>query len=380
MFSFEALKADHGDALLVHYGPEDAPRMLIVDGGPPGVFGHALLPRLEQIASFKGERPISARLAMVSHIDDDHITGINDLLSHLEQDSDPVVDIEGLWHNSFDDSIRTAELSMLADLGGVSNSVAASLSLDHFIHDIAAGVAAGKELRNLGERLGLVINAGAEFVAPTGRRFVSEGDRINLGHACTMRVLNPSRDRLLGLQRKWDGVANRLRDLSVAERRRVLARIVDDSLANISSIVVHLKRQGKTMLLTGDARGDHVMDGLSRAGLAPSGKTHVDILKVPHHGSDRNVSTDFFRKVTADHYVFSGDRRGTGSNPDRATIQMVTEVRGRDPYTMHFTTFDSTVEGWLEEDQRNNSRRYEYVFPDPAEHGIWIDLQEELWF
>lgn len=377
MFSFEALKAKHGDALLLHYGPELDPRMLIIDGGPNDVFEDALLPRLEQIAYYKDERPLTARLAMVSHIDDDHITGIRDLLAHVEGNADPIVEIEGLWHNSFDDDIGTAELAMLADLGGVSATVARTLGLSHLIKMIAAGVVAGKRLRDQAQHLGLAVNAGGTLPG-----FVSEGDEINLGHGTRLRVLSPDRGQLLGLQRKWDGVADRLGNLSEAERRLVLARIADDSLANISSIVVHVRKGDHTMLLTGDARGDHVVSGLRAAGLLPNGHAHVDILKLPHHGSDRNVDTDFFRAISADHYVFSGNRDPQfGTNPDRATFQMITEVRGNDRYTMQFTHSDTTIRRWIREDREQHpSRGYEAVFPASADFGIWIDLEESLWF
>ena len=46
------------------------------------------------------------------------------------------------------------------------------------------------------------------------------------------------------------------------------------------------------MLLTGDARGDKILrgDGTGRDA-KKGGKKHVDILKVPHHGSDNNMET-----------------------------------------------------------------------------------------
>ena len=34
---------------------------------------------------------------------------------------------------------------------------------------------------------------------------------------------------------------------------------------------------------------------------------HVDVLKMPHHGSDRNMDRAFLERITADHYVFSGN-------------------------------------------------------------------------
>ena len=91
------------------------------------------------------------------------------------------------------------------------------------------------------------------------------------------------------------------------------------------------------MLLTGDARGDYVLEGLEQEKqLDADGKLHVDILKLPHHGSDRNVEKSFFQKITADHYVASAD--GTFINPDRATLEMIIDTRGKDAkFTIHLT-------------------------------------------
>ena len=72
--------------------------------------------------------------------------------------------------------------------------------------------------------------------------------------------------------------------------------------------------EGKRMLLTGDARDDHILAGLDEAGIAKDGKTHVDILKLPHHGSIRNMRPEFFERVTADHYVISAN--GRDGNPE----------------------------------------------------------------
>ena len=62
---------------------------------------------------------------------------------------------------------------------------------------------------------------------------------------------------------------------------------------------------------------------------------HVDLLKVPHHGSSNNLEADFFRRVTADHYVFSGD--GEHGNPERESFEMLLEARGKNPFTIHLT-------------------------------------------
>ena len=90
------------------------------------------------------------------------------------------------------------------------------------------------------------------------------------------------------------------------------------------------------MLLTGDARGDFIMEDLERDKLLPKTKPmHLDILKVPHHGSDRNVDISFFERITADHYIISGD--GEHGNPERETLEMIERARGTDDYTIYFT-------------------------------------------
>ena len=62
---------------------------------------------------------------------------------------------------------------------------------------------------------------------------------------------------------------------------------------------------------------------------------HVDLLKAPHHGSANNVEPGFFRRITADHYVFSGN--GNHHNPDPETLRMLAAARGDADYTIHFT-------------------------------------------
>ncbi len=81
------------------------------------------------------------------------------------------------------------------------------------------------------------------------------------------------------------------------------------------------------ILLTGDARGDKTLKGLEQADLLTSGVLKVDVLKVPHHGSNRNVKPDYFKKIIAETYVFSGN--GDNGNPDRDTLEMLFDVRDR---------------------------------------------------
>jgi glyoxylase-like metal-dependent hydrolase (beta-lactamase superfamily II) len=83
VFTLEALQAAHGDSLILHYGPLTNPRFILVDGGPKGIFKASLQPRLMEIHAARGGGVLEIRLMMVSHIDDDHITGILDFTKML---------------------------------------------------------------------------------------------------------------------------------------------------------------------------------------------------------------------------------------------------------------------------------------------------------
>src|SRR5260370_4271487 len=81
IFSLEALYAKYGECLILHFGDTSRRRFALIDGGPKGVFEGSLLPRLLQLREETGvtdSETFYTDLLMISHIDDDHIHGIND--------------------------------------------------------------------------------------------------------------------------------------------------------------------------------------------------------------------------------------------------------------------------------------------------------------
>ena len=335
-FALEALEAKHGDALLLHYGRESDPKLIVIDGGPGGVFARSLQPRLDEIKRERSpDEPLPIRMVMVSHIDDDHISGVLQLVKSLadlkEQNKPLPYDVITLWNNSFDDLLNNEAEEMVASLKNAVNAASrstftASLPVQRETALVLASVNQGRKLRVAANRLGLGVNDGFKnlVMVPAGAksRVFDAGDGLKL------TVIGPDEERIRALQVEWD---KQIKKAGVAK----IAEFADDSVFNLSSITVLATFRKKTMLLTGDARGDFVLAGLKRAGLLKKGKCHVDLLKIPHHGSDNNVDTDFFRALTADHYVVSGD--GEHGNPEVSTFQMISEARGQDDFTIHLT-------------------------------------------
>jgi subtilisin family serine protease len=88
LFTLEALNAAEGDCLLLLYGTATHPRLIVIDGGPRETCRAALLPRLLALRDvFPGGRraPLLVELAVVTHVDSDHIAGMVALTGQLRE-------------------------------------------------------------------------------------------------------------------------------------------------------------------------------------------------------------------------------------------------------------------------------------------------------
>jgi hypothetical protein len=136
----------------------------------------------------------------------------------------------------------------------------------------------------------------------------------------------------------------------------------DQSIPNRSSIMFVAEYDGRRVLLTGDGRAGDILRGLVRRGLmAKDGIYHVDVMKVPHHGSARNASRKFFSQVTADVYVLSAN--GKDGNPDMPTLAWMVQAIKEQRRTAHIVATNMTPT--IEQMQRE--------FP-PALYGYTVEV------
>jgi ribonuclease BN (tRNA processing enzyme) len=339
----------------VHYGTKKSPRLAVVDGGPGGVYADALKPRLMEI---RAERKLAddvalpIELMMVSHLDADHITGILELmrkLRELRQEKKALPwKVARFWHNAFDDLV-TDTSNMLASVGQ------------------------GRELRDLVKFFGLDGN-------PPFKGIVKEPHEPIRFDGLELTVLGPDEQNLATLQKDWDKKVKELLAKAKAKAKAELADYVDKSVYNLSSIVVLAKADKKTMLLTGDGRGDFTLTALRKAGLLKEDKPfRVDLLKLPHHGSDRNVEQDYFDSIQAKHYVISADGRFT--NPEVKTLEMISKSRKDDDFTIWLTNapgdfadaaVGAEVAKFFASDRKK--RKYRVEFRDSVALSVRVEL------
>ncbi|WP_199177976.1 hypothetical protein [Mycobacterium hubeiense] len=343
MFSLEVLRARKGDCLLLHYGTADEPALALIDGGPGGVYKPFLRPRLLALRTERGladDEPLPVDLCMLSHIDDDHVVGLLGLTKELvaaKDDNKPrLVSILDLWHNSFDDIVANdaEELAGAVEArfgpASLTGDLPAGVNVDSVM--VLASIPKGRQLRNDAIKLGIERNleTDGELIAASD---VSQP--MEMGGGLTFTVVGPMLPEIEELQADHAEWVKTHPD-EVRASAEGLASYDDESVPNLASIVVLAEADGKSILFTGDARGDKILAGLELVGLVePGGALHVDVLKCPHHGSINNVDRDFFERITADHYVFSGN--GEHGNPDRETLELLADVRDGDDYRIHLT-------------------------------------------
>ena len=329
IFTLEALNAKHGDSLLLHYGTTSNPKHILIDGGTKGVYRRQIKPRLEEIAANTAadDAKVVLEYVMLTHIDDDHIMGLLDLVDDLKFDKAPCTPSTFMC-NAFEDAKKLLAPEFIVP--HVQSALASTSSLSH---EVLASVGQGRSLRDGVRGLGLRTNLGdGKLLVADDKAFVivdHDGIKITL--------VGPSETRIAQLLADWKEKTKNVAPAS-PESAALLASYADKSVYNLSSLILVVETKGadaRRMLLTGDARGDDIIAGLEMGGFLSGGKAHFDILKMPHHGSNRNMTKKFLEDITAAHYVISAD--GRHGNPDGETLDWFVSIADSHPFVVTLT-------------------------------------------
>lgn len=353
-FALDALSARKGDALVLRWGRGATTHLALIDGGPSTVYDSAVRPHLQALAGTDPAGtplPVVLRLVIVSHVDDDHIQGILDLTTAIGIAQATAADIPATiveaWHNAFGDLEFLEDFAGQPELQKAIREVAASPSALQAAAGRAPGrgaspaltagaqsVTQGRELDRALSRMASVRRNGA--FADRGH-YVRDGAPVVV-EGLAVSVLAPNTALLGALREHWKKERKKALARQIAKARAGVAALAaafdDESIPNQSSIVLLVEFKGKRMLLTGDARGDHIIEALkAHPGLGTP--LHVDLLKVAHHGSAHSNGPELFEAVTADHYVISGN--GEHGNPHADALRALFDTQRGRPITVHLT-------------------------------------------
>lgn len=364
--NLDIFQSDMGDCMLLE---AETGHLMLCDGGMRrSLTAHVR----EQLSALRDEgREID--LVYVSHIDNDHISGVLQLLEDEaewrvfdfhEQNDDPVEEprvprppkMNGILHNAFRDQItanrRAIENLLVASAPSFfATAIPTFVQVGAAMQGIAAGIPEALKVSGLVGADALDIPVNRPPGVQEGQKLLFAGQPGDTFHLGSMKftLIGPTKSELLSLRKGWQTwLANsgaEVKKIRAEIRRRIDAfsagalsgspydlrdwNGVPDfkgvTAPNIASLMFLVEEDGKTLLLTGDAQQDFILAGLKRTGFMPEGFVHLDALKVQHHGSENNLDADFARRVSADHYVFCGD--GSHGNPEQDVIDIIYRSR-----------------------------------------------------
>jgi hypothetical protein len=335
LLKLHVIQAEHGDCLIIEYGSSSKPRYILVDGGPETIYNDHLRDQLKKTGTKSG----NLDLVISSHIDEDHIIGLVDFLAELRQQRaealPEIVTVNAVWHNSFSKTIgegndMEARLKTLETKSAINNMMS-------FTAGAVKGIAEGSQLRSAANELGIPLNPGF----PNDLVCVDDApDTISYGNL-NLHIVGPTKKSLENLREEWLKWFSRYKDIRLTASPSVSA-MIDQSVPNLSSVMVLAEADGKKILLTGDGRGDHLLQGLRQANIiSPKENLHVDVLKVSHHGSNRNATRELFKTIIADKYIISAN--GKYGNPDLATLIWIVEAAKEQGRTVEIFVTNETA-------------------------------------
>jgi beta-lactamase superfamily II metal-dependent hydrolase len=371
MLKLHVVQAEYGDCLILESETGKNSTTVLIDGGPYQTFEKYLKPTIQKL-------PINGKLDLVvlSHIDNDHIIGLVDLLEEIrdqrEQETKELVKISKLWHNSFNDlfQINQDANTFLKKSYLTLNfkSQGEKKKTEGFITSIIMkGFQQATDLTTLAKSLKIPINPEFDKLV-----LVENAPKIIKFKDITFRILGPTKKNLDKLREEWKDWLKKKKLNQNLEFG--LLQILDKSIPNLSSIMLLVEYKNKKILFTGDGSGDDIMEALSKnAMLDKQGKFHVDILKVPHHGSDRNVSPELFNTIYADYYVISAN--GRDDNPSIDTVKWIIESdnKGNEAKKIVFTNTTPNIVKLLKE---YDQKKYDYkcIFLEGNQDFLTLNL------
>jgi len=355
MFRIDMLPAREGDCLIVSYGSEESPHRILIDGGRKATYS--------DLKGYLSSLPESERvfeLLIVSHVDRDHIEGVLALFD----DPEPLVTFKDIWFNGYH------------HLKGEDFEEFSAVQGEKLTEYLKKGVAEGSFTWNG--------HFGENYTKPAALALDDELVEIELDGGMVLTLLSPTREKLKDLINKWEAECEKAgivtgTDDSPPEKEgyEVFSSIDIDSLAaepfktdsskaNGSSIAVLASFKGKSALLSGDAHVDCLLASIARLDQRGD-KPNIDVVKIPHHGSRKNVSKDLLESFHCSNYLISTN----GSyfdHPDPVAMSRLIKFGGQNT-KIWFNYRSEETEIWHESSWMDDFD-YKIGFPETDSNGF----------
>lgn len=309
------LQANHGDCILVSHEGASGTFNLLIDGGPSTTFKHRPRQRyagaLCNVLDDLNSKEQQIDLAILTHIDDDHIHG---LIKAFEKPNYLSKLVKSIWFNSSRlitlhfNHPEISENNILLSGDSPQTSVQQGKDLETLLDEIKCN------------RAPLIMALQAYKVGPF-----------------TLTILSPGRAQLEKLLHKWPSeIESGETSAHANDYQRSLEDIweedqfeSDSSVYNGSSIAFLLEVDNTKMLFLGDAHDNVVVDSLKKLGFSADNKLKLDLVKISHHGSQYNTSNEFLSLLDSSRYIISTNGKRHGLPNKRTIARLIKATEGQ---------------------------------------------------
>lgn len=287
MVEIKMLKANNGDCFIIKYKDTN----ILIDGGVKGVYAYPLKNELEILEKID--------LVVITHVDFDHIGGIIELF----EDDEVNKKVKKVFFNSGATLIETEieEREIPISSGGDKKGYKHGITLEKKLLELGIW---DKEL------------------------ITDKTEDLNLG-PINIKVLGPFKENIEALNKGWDKEIEKTKkngsSCTEYENIKDLVKKPEDiktSIINKSSIVLLIEIEGKKLLFTGDTSSDNLVRSLRKLNYSIENPIKLDLFKLPHHGSKKNLSKELVEMIDCSKYLISTN--GSYHNhPDKETLARI---------------------------------------------------------
>lgn len=359
----EVYPALEGDCFLISIGKERKTNILI-DGGFAETYNDYLKPRLISMAE-NGEE---LNLVIVTHVDADHIEGIIELFKENGTAENPlIIPIKEVWHNSY------RHLNSLKQKGKELSS-----NEEGILSGIISQGSVVQNKKNNNPNKDISAKDGSTLAALLlSRKYkwnsLYDGKAVNcdnngliaLTEDINLRLLSPNSESLKRLEKYWfkelrkkkydfkltdnklfddayeffllsqndDQQNNESENVSYKEKKMSLDHLLskkmnhDNSPANGSSISFIIEYKKKKLLFLADSHPKSIQKEIQNLVNNIGYNPFFNIIKVSHHGSHRNTSTELLGLIDSPIYLFSTNGE-KNNHPNPETIARIISRKG----------------------------------------------------
>jgi beta-lactamase superfamily II metal-dependent hydrolase len=387
--SIIAFPALNGDCFLINAGETN----ILIDGGYVNTYYEYLKPSLLELASQGKE----LSLAIVSHIDGDHISGI---LKFIEENENAnIIPVGSIWHNTFrhlhQNEQKISSTKETYAFGDIKKENITSL-------DKEISASQGSSLGAMLLKYNYPWNTHSNGKAIT----VETGNPVLIDKNARIILLSPDNNKLKYLTRYWrrelykNGyldtshspefwddafeflLAQEKQELRYVEQQvshqkslnfhklKVTPFVQDTSPTNGSSISFILQILDRTMLFLGDSHPDLIVEQLKKYFAKDEFPVFFDVIKLSHHGSFSNNSPELLEMIDSDKYIISTNGK-TYNHPDAETLAWIITKKGSIQRKLYFN-YPLDICNKLSSMELKKKYNYDIVLP---ENGNAIKIQ-----